>query len=186
VFNFSQESERELQSIDVELSKLQRHLEVCPKDGVTAVVDEASFVESILQLDQSRQRSRDLLQLTRASVDDRLERWKLFEDSVNRVLCLIKRLKYARNMATLKGSVDLQRLLSAKQSIEVSPSRFFSPLVNGEKEKEKNSRHNNVEPVYIVWIVVCPCWGGGRTLPPVPPPTEFGASSTNIFFAAKT
>ena len=123
---FSQESERELQSIDIELSKLQRHLEVCPKDGVTAVVDEASFVESILQLDQSRQRSRDLLQLTRASVDDRLERWKLFEDSVNRVLCLIKRLKYARNMATLKGSVDLQRLLSAKQSIEVSPSRFFS------------------------------------------------------------
>lgn len=115
-----QESERELQSIDVEAGKLQRHLEVCPKDGVTAAVDENSFVESILQLDQSRQRSRDLLQLTQASVAERLERWKLFEDSVNRVLCLIKRLKYARNMATIKGSADLQRLLSAKQSIEVS------------------------------------------------------------------
>jgi len=119
VSNF-QESARELQSIDVESGKLQRHLEVCPKDGVTAAVDETSFAESILQLDQSRQRSRDLLQLTRASVVERLERWKLFEDSVNRVLCLIKRLKYARNMATIKGSVDLQRLLSAKQSIEVS------------------------------------------------------------------
>lgn len=114
-----QESERELQSIEVESAKLQRHLEVCPKDGVTAVVDETSFLESLLQLDRSRQRSRDLLQLTRASVADRLDRWRLFENSVNRVLSLIKRLKYARNMASLKGSVDLQRLLSAKQSIEV-------------------------------------------------------------------
>lgn len=93
---------------------------------MTAAVDEASFAESIQQLDQSRQRSRDLLLLTQASVADRLQRWKLFEDSVNRVLCLIKRLKYARNMASLKGSVDLQRLLAAKQSIEVSNNKLNS------------------------------------------------------------
>lgn len=109
-----------MHSIDVETAKLQRHLEVCPKDGATASVTKTSFVESIQQLDQSRQRSRDLLQQTRASVVERLDRWKEFQNLVNRVLCLIKRLNYARNMASLKGSVDLQRLLAAKQSIEVS------------------------------------------------------------------
>lgn len=82
-------------------------------------MDEASFAEAILQLDQSRQRSRDLLQLTRAAVTERLDKWKLFEQAVNRVLCLVKRLNYARNMASIKSSVDLQRLLAAKQTVEV-------------------------------------------------------------------
>ena len=131
----TQESERELDSIDVETAKLQRHLEVCPKDGASAAVDETSFVESIQQLDQSRKRSRDLLLLTQASVAGRLQHWKLFEDSVNRVLCLIKRLNYARNMASLKGSVDLQRLLAAKQSIEVRNATPYNS--NGKKYKCK-------------------------------------------------
>lgn len=106
--------------MDAETARLRRHLESCPRDGAVAAVDEAAFAQSILQLDQSRQRSQVLLRETRDSVADRLQRWRLFEDAANRALGLIKRLSYARNMASIKGPADLQRLLSAKQAAEVS------------------------------------------------------------------
>ena len=159
----TQESERELDSIDVETAKLQRHLEVCPKDGATAAVDETSFVESIQQLDQSRKRSRDLLLLTQASVAGRLQHWKLFEDSVNRVLCLIKRLNYARNMASLKGSVDLQRLLAAKQSIEVRNATPYNSNCNSNANVVAKQRGTCLRR-----FVVCRL-GGDKCFPP----TEF-------------
>lgn len=99
---------------------MKRHLDVCPRDGAVASVNEAGLAASIFQLDQSRLRAHDLLQQTNADVVERLRRWRLFEESLNRVTLLIKRLKYARNMASPKGSLDLQRVVSAKQSFEVS------------------------------------------------------------------
>lgn len=89
-------------------------------------VNDSVHADSILQLERSRRRADDLLVGTRLSVAGRLRAWQLFEDSVRRVLGLIKRLKYARNMASLKGNFDLPHILSAKQSIEVS---FFFTLI---------------------------------------------------------
>jgi len=94
-------------------------LENCPRDGAVAAVDETGLAALILHLDQSRLRACDLLQQTNAGVAERLRRWRLFEESANRVGGVIKRLSYARNMASPKGSIDLQHLLTSKQNIEV-------------------------------------------------------------------
>lgn len=99
---------------------MKHHLETCPRDGVVAAVNEAGLAALIFQLEQSLGRAQDLQQQTNVAVVERLSRWKHFEEAVNRVGGLIKRLSYARNMATPKGPIDLQRILAAKQSIEVS------------------------------------------------------------------
>ena len=117
-----QESDSELDSIDLDVERLKRHLESCPRDGATAatVVEEAGFQNQVDQLENSRIRARLFQQETRSAAAERLHDWKLFEQSLNRLLGIVKRISYARNMASIKGSVDLQRLLSVKQIIEVS------------------------------------------------------------------
>ena len=118
-FPFIKESGRELAGIEAEIIRLKRHLDACPRDGAIAAVDEAGLTASIFQLDQSLLRAQELLQQTNDDVAERIRRWRLFEESVSQVIGLVKRLEYARNMASPKGSLDLQRLVTAKQSIEV-------------------------------------------------------------------
>ena len=115
----TQESDAELDAIDSDVERLKRHLYACPRDGTTAAVEEAAFQNQYDQLENSRERARLFLHEPRSAAAERLARWKLFEQSLNRLLGLVKRISYARNMASIKGSVDLQRLLSAKQIIEV-------------------------------------------------------------------
>lgn len=90
-------------------------------------VDDSTHAESVLQLERSRRRADDLLAGTRASVAGRLRAWQLFDCAVRRALALVKRLRYARSMAALKGSVDLPRILGAKQAIEVTFPVFIRP-----------------------------------------------------------
>ena len=73
-----------------------------------------------MQLEQSRNRSDGLLRETRSAVAERWRDWKLFDDSVSECLMFIKRLSYARNMAIIRGSPDLQRLLASQKTIEVN------------------------------------------------------------------
>ena len=124
---FLQESEKELTVANGDISKCRNQLESCPRDGACRVnVDK--FEELIVQLEQSRNRSDGLLRETRNAVAERWRDWKLFDDSVSECLMFIKRLSYARNMAILRGSPDLQRLLASLKTMEVSvtiPKQLF-------------------------------------------------------------
>ena len=114
-----QESERELTVADGDIAKCRQQLENCPRDGGCSInVD--NFEELIVQLEQSRNRSDGLLRETRTAVAERWRDWKLFDDSVGECLMFIKRLSYARNMAIIRGSPDLQRLLASLKTMEVS------------------------------------------------------------------
>ena len=111
-----------------DISKLSRLLETCPRDG-HFIVGLDNYSDLIQQLGQSLDRSQVLLQQTRAAVIDRWQQWKRYEDSANAVVAFIKRLNYARNMASPgRGSFDLQRLQAAKISMEVSSKLNLSTL----------------------------------------------------------
>ena len=110
-----------------DLNKLRRQLGKCPQDGSHSV-NEGNYLELLVQLEQSFDRSDELLRDTRTTVAQRWRHWKLFDDSVGEALMFIKRLSNARNMAILMGSSphDLQRLLASRQTLQVS--QFHSSI----------------------------------------------------------
>jgi hypothetical protein len=126
LFFAPQDCGKELAAMNGDISKLSRLLETCPRDG-HFIVSLDNYSDLIQQLGQSLDRTQVLLQQTRAAVIDRWQQWKRYEDSANAVVAFIKRLNYARNMASPgRGSFDLHRLQAAKISMEVSSKLLYS------------------------------------------------------------